>query len=64
MEVSVKYDFHLQQDFHISKTTDIQTYFSKIENETPKTDKIRKIGIERYTVYNDLIFWKHDRKLL
>ena len=52
----MKCDFHLRQDFHISKTTDIQTYFSKIENETPKTDKIRKIGIERYTVYNDLIF--------
>ena len=47
MEISRKY-IHLKQYIH--KTTHLQNYFCKREIQTPKTDKVKKVHIERHNL--------------
>ena len=55
MDIVKKYHIHLEQDLHFLKTTDLQNYFYKMENETPKTDKVKMASIARVIVY-DLVY--------
>ena len=56
MEISSKYNIYLKQDFHILKTTDFQSYFFKMKNEIPKTPKVKKAGIGRNKVVDNMVY--------
>ena len=42
MEIPSRYNFHLDLDFHVFKTTNLQNYFFKMGKETSKTEKVKR----------------------
>ena len=54
MEISSKHNFYL--NFHILKKTNFQSYFFKMENETPKTPEVKNAGVERNKIVDNRVY--------